>query len=246
MTEPILSARGITRVFHGGGEPVHSLRGVDLDLGPGEMVAIMGASGSGKSTLLHILAGLDHPTSGEVWLTGQAVHGRSEGSLAVLRRRHIGVVFQSFNLVSNLTVADNVELPALVAGVGAREATKRRDELLERLGIADKARQVPAQLSGGQQQRVALARALVNRPTVLLADEPTGNLDTATTKDVLSLLRECNAEGQAILLVTHDSRVASVARRVLTMSDGLISGETVLGEPRDPAEALGRVLTVGA
>jgi putative ABC transport system ATP-binding protein len=164
----------------------------------------------------------------------------------VMRRKHVGVVFQSFNLVSNLTVADNVELPALVAGMGSREAKKRREELLGRLGIAGKADRVPSQLSGGQQQRVALARALVNRPTLLLADEPTGNLDTETTRDVLTLLRECNAEGQAILLVTHDSRVASVAARVLTMSDGLIAGETVLGEPRDPAEALAHVMTVGA
>jgi putative ABC transport system ATP-binding protein len=244
MTEPLISARGVTRVFAGGGEPVNSLRGIDLELRAGELAAIMGASGSGKSTLLHILAGLDRPTSGEVWLAGQRLEGRSEAALAVLRRKHIGVVFQSFNLISNLTVADNVELPALLAGAGAGEARRRRIDLLERLGIADKARQSPARLSGGQQQRVALARALVNRPTLLLADEPTGNLDTASTRDVLSLLRECNAEGQAILLVTHDSRVASIASRVLTMTDGRISDETILTPPADPGAALSHVMKV--
>ena len=242
----ILEARAVTRVFDPGGEPVHSLRGVDLEIGPGELVAIMGASGCGKSTLLHILAGLDRPTSGEVHLAGERVDNRSEGSLAVLRRRHVGVVFQSFNLVSNMSVADNVELPALVAGMSAGEARKRRDELLGRLRISEKAGQAPAKLSGGQQQRVALARALVNRPTVLLADEPTGNLDTATTRDVLSLLRETNAEGQAIVMVTHDARVASIASRILTMIDGLIAEETVLEESNDSREALSHVMRVEA
>jgi putative ABC transport system ATP-binding protein len=246
MNDPILEARAVIRTFSSGGEPVHSLRGVDLRVAPGELVAIMGASGSGKSTLLHILAGLDRPTSGEVWLEATRLDNRSETALAVLRRRRVGVVFQSFNLVSNLTVADNVELPALLAGASAGEARRRRQELLERLGITDKAKQAPARLSGGQQQRVALARALVNKPTVLLADEPTGNLDTATTRDVLALLCECNAEGQAIVLVTHDSRVASIASRVLTMTDGLISDETVLGEPRDSRESLRHVMRVEA
>ena len=246
MSTPILEARNVTRVFDPGGEPVHSLRGVDLAVQPGELVAIMGASGSGKSTLLHLLAGLDRPTSGEVWIAGERADNRSEGSFSVLRRKHIGVVFQSFNLISNLSVADNVELPALVAGIGAGEARKRREALLSRLVIADKAGQAPSKLSGGQQQRVALARALVNRPTVLLADEPTGNLDTATTRDVLSLLRETNAEGQAIVLVTHDARVASIASRVLTMSDGRIAEETVLSTPSDTRESLAHVLRVEA
>ena len=244
MNEPILETRALRRTFTSGGEPVHSLRGIDLRVAPGELVAVMGASGSGKSTLLHILAGLDRPNSGEVWIQGQRVDNRSETALAVLRRKHIGVVFQSFNLVSNLTVADNVELPALLAGKSTGEARRRRDELLARLGIAEKARQAPARLSGGQQQRVALARALVNRPTVLLADEPTGNLDSATTRDVLSLLREYNAEGQTIVMVTHDSRVASIAGRVLTMTDGLIADETRLAEPRDSRAALEHVMRV--
>lgn len=244
MITPVLEARAITREFHSGGDPVHSLRRVDLSVAPGELVAIMGASGSGKSTLMHILAGLDRPTSGEVWLEGERIDRCSEAALAVLRRRRIGVVFQAFNLVSNLSVADNVELPALLAGVSAAAARLRRRELLERLGIADKAGQAPSRLSGGQQQRVALARALVNRPTVLLADEPTGNLDTATTRDVLVLLRECNAEGQAIVLVTHDARVASIASRVLTMSDGRITDETRLAEPSPESRALEAVMRV--
>jgi putative ABC transport system ATP-binding protein len=246
VNDPILETRAVTRTFSSGGEPVHSLRGVDLRVKPGELVAIMGASGSGKSTLLHILAGLDRPTSGEVWLQGTRLDDRSETALAVSRRRHVGVVFQSFNLVSNLTVADNIELPALLAGASAGDARRRRQELLDRLGITEKAKQAPARLSGGQQQRVALARALVNKPTVLLADEPTGNLDTATTRDVLALLCECNAEGQAIVLVTHDSRVASIASRVLTMTDGLISNETQLAEPRDSRESLRHVMRVEA
>jgi putative ABC transport system ATP-binding protein len=219
---------------------------VDLDVQPGELVAIMGTSGSGKSSLLHILAGLDRPTTGEVHLEGERIDNRSEAALAVLRRKHVGIVFQSFNLVSNLTVADNVEIPALVAGMSSKEAKRRREELLHRLGISDKATTAPAKLSGGQQQRVALARALMNRPTVLLADEPTGNLDTTTPRDVLGLLRECNAEGQAIVLVTHDSRVASIASRVLTLSDGVIAEETVLSAPNDTRSALAHVMRVEA
>ncbi len=245
MTSPLISAHEVERVFKGDGVPVHSLRGVDLEIQPAELVAVMGASGSGKSSLLHILAGLDRPTSGEVRLLGERIDNRSEAELAKLRRRHIGVVFQSFNLISNLTVADNIELPALVAGMGAAEARHRRNELLERLGISDKANTAPSKLSGGQQQRVAVARALINRPTILLADEPTGNLDTKTTRDVLSLLRECNIEGQAIVLVTHDSRVASIASRVLTLSDGVIAKETALSSAGDPSEALARVMRVG-
>lgn len=244
MTEPILSARAVTRVFRSEAEPLQALRGVDLDVSAGELVAIMGASGSGKSTLLHILAGLDRPTEGEIWLDGRRIDRLSETALAVLRRTRIGVVFQAFNLVSNLSVADNVELPALVAGVGAGEARKRSRDLLDRLGIADKAKQPPSRLSGGQQQRVALARALVNRPAVLLADEPTGNLDTATTRDVLRLLREANAEGQTIVMVTHDSRVASISSRILTMSDGRMVNETTLNATADAANALGRVMRV--
>jgi putative ABC transport system ATP-binding protein len=220
------------------------LRGIDIDVMPGEFVAVMGTSGSGKSTLLHILAGLDRPTSGEVHLRGERVDRLSEAKWAKLRRREIGFVFQFFNLIGNLSAADNVELPALLAGRPAGEARRRRTELLERLGVAGRASFIPSRLSGGEQQRVALARALINNPTVLMADEPTGNLDSRATREVLALLRECHAGGQAIVLVTHDPRVASIADRVLTMADGRIESETKLTGHPDASAALSRLIQV--
>ena len=225
---PIVSARGLTKTYETGGATIQALRGVDLTIAPGEFVAVMGPSGCGKSTLLHLLGGLDRPTSGELVLGGTRVDGLSEAKWAVLRRRQVGFVFQLFNLIGNLTVAENVELPALLAGFSAAEARARRVELLDELGIGDKAGMVPALLSGGQQQRVALARALINRPAILLADEPTGNLDTAATRDVLALLTRYHAQGQTILLVTHEARVGSAADRLITMRDGAIVDETVL------------------
>jgi putative ABC transport system ATP-binding protein len=213
---------------------VAALRGVDLDVDPGEFVAIMGPSGSGKSTLLHILGGLEPATGGQLWLRGQRVDGLSTAEWAILRRKHIGFVFQFFNLLSGMTVADNVELPALLAGVTGRQARKRRVELLAELGLDDKANAAPAQLSGGEQQRVALARALANSPGLLLADEPTGSLDSASTKDVLRMLRREHAKGQAIVLVTHDARVASQADRVVNLFDGMIADDAPL-RPRNAA-----------
>jgi putative ABC transport system ATP-binding protein len=224
----VLAARALAKTYRADGSEVQALRGVDLALAPGEFVAVMGPSGCGKSTLLHLLGGLDRPTSGEIELSGQRVDGLSEGQWAKLRRRQIGFMFQLFNLIGNLTVADNVELPALLAGFSTREARRRREALQEELGIADKSDAVPAQLSGGQQQRVALARALINQPTVLLADEPTGNLDTQATREVLTLLSRRHRQGQTILLVTHDARVASVADRVISMRDGRIVDDTPL------------------
>ena len=226
----ILETRGIAKSFQTNGVAVEVLRGIDLALAPGEFVAVMGPSGCGKSTLLHLLGGLDRPTAGEVWLAGRRVDGLSEARWALLRRREIGYVFQFFNLIGNLSVADNVELPALLAGTGADEARRRREGLLGELGIAGVAAKVPAELSGGQQQRVALARALINRPTVLLADEPTGNLDSDSTREVLALLRRYHDAGQTILLVTHDARVASIADRVVTMRDGRIADQTRLDD----------------
>ena len=204
---------------------MQALRGVDIELAAGEFVAVMGPSGSGKSTLLHVLGGLEPATSGEIWLRGERVDRMSAASWAILRRRHIGFVFQFFNLLSNMTVADNVELPALLAGASPRQARSRREELLAELGIADKAGAAPARLSGGEQQRVALARALANEPSLLLADEPTGNLDSANTRDVLRLLRRAHAAGQAILMVTHDARVASLADRVINLFDGMVADD---------------------
>jgi putative ABC transport system ATP-binding protein len=225
---PVLEATGLRKVHGSGAAAVVALDDVDLALGHGEFLAVTGPSGCGKSTLLNLLGGLDRPTAGEVRLLGERVDAAGEARRARLRRSEIGFVFQFFNLIGNLTVADNVELPALLAGVPAREARRRAAELLARLDLAEAARRVPGALSGGQQQRVAIARALVNRPSVLLADEPTGNLDTAAAREVVSVLRERAGEGQAIVLVTHDLRVASAARRVVRMRDGAIAGEADL------------------
>jgi putative ABC transport system ATP-binding protein len=221
----LLRTSGLVKTYRTDGVTVQAVRGVTIELAVGEFVAIMGPSGSGKSTLLHVLAGLEPATSGEIWLRGQRVDRLSTAGWAVLRRRHIGFVFQFFNLLSNMTVADNVELPALLAGTTARQARQRREELLAELGLADKANAAPARLSGGEQQRVALARALANEPSLLLADEPTGNLDSSNTRDVLRLLRRTHQAGQAILLVTHDARVASLADRVINLFDGMVADD---------------------
>jgi putative ABC transport system ATP-binding protein len=244
--EHVLRAKGLVKTYRSGGVDAPALRGVDLAVEPGELVAVMGPSGCGKSTLLHLLGGLDRPTAGTVHLSGRRVDALSEARWAVLRRREIGFVFQFFNLISNLTVADNVELPGLLAGLSAGEARHRREELLTSLGLAGKAGAVPADLSGGQQQRVALARALVNRPRVLLADEPTGNLDSTASQEVVSLLRERNADGQTIVLVTHDARVASAGDRIVHLRDGLVADETRLTERRDPSAVLAQLLELEA
>jgi putative ABC transport system ATP-binding protein len=238
--EPLLEARGLVKRYEAGAVAA-ALNGVDFAVGPGEFVAIMGPSGCGKSTLLHLLGGLDKPTAGEVYLRGRRTDTLNEAQRAVLRRDEIGFVFQFFNLVGNFSVADNVDMPALLAGRSRAEARQRRATLLEELGIGDKADKVPAQLSGGERQRVALARALINRPAVLLADEPTGNLDTANTREVLALLNRYHQAGQTIVLVTHDPQVASIADRVVTMRDGQIVEDRLLVQPApEPAHALER------
>jgi putative ABC transport system ATP-binding protein len=242
LPAPMLQAAALAKSYDVNGLHVDALRAVDLTIADGEFVAMMGPSGCGKSTLLHLLGGLDRPTAGEIYLAGQRVDRLSEAQWARRRRRQIGFVFQFFNLIPNLTVADNVELPALLAGVPAADAKFRRATLLEELGIDAKAAVSPSQLSGGQQQRVALARALINRPAILLADEPTGNLDSASAKDVLRLFRRTHEQGQTILLVTHDARVASIADRVLTMRDGRIADDAaIVGEPFD-STAMSRVV----
>jgi len=230
----VLRTEGLEKTYAADGVDVAALRGVDLAVADGEFVSVMGPSGCGKSTLLHLLGGLDRPSAGQLWLRDERVDELGEKAWALLRRRHVGFVFQFFNLISNLTVADNVELPALLAGVAPREARARREELLAELGIGDVAGQVPGRISGGQQQRVALARALVNRPDVLLADEPTGNLDSTSAREVMDLIRRFHADGQAIVLVTHDPRVAAAADRVVHMRDGLITEESRLAADRDP------------
>jgi putative ABC transport system ATP-binding protein len=230
----LLRARALTKIFAGEGVVVRAVREVDLALANGEFVAITGPSGSGKSTLLHMLGGLEKPTSGEIWLEGQRVDGLSQARWAMLRRRHIGFVFQFFNLVSNMTVADNVELAALMGGASRKQATARRRELLGELGLGAKADAAPARLSGAEQQRVALARAMANRPALLLADEPTGNLDSAASAAVLRLLTRAHSDGQAILLVTHDLRVASTADRVISLFDGMVVDDAPMTIPHRP------------
>ncbi len=231
----LLRASKLSKTFRGDGAAVQAVRGVDLALRPGEFIAVTGPSGSGKSTLLHMLGGLEPPTSGQIWLAGQRVDGLSQARWAVLRRRHIGFVFQFFNLVSNMTVADNVELAALMGGATRKQARARRIELLADLGLTARADAPPARLSGGEQQRVAMARALANRPSLLLADEPTGNLDSAASQAVLRLLGRAHADGQAILLVTHDARVASAADRVVSLFDGMVMDDAAIRQEACPA-----------
>ena len=219
----ILRARELARTYDSNGATVLALRGVDMAVEQGELVAVMGPSGCGKSTLLNLLGGLDRPTAGEVFLGGERIDNLSEGKRAVIRRRQVGIVFQAYNLIGNLTVADNIELPALIAGLSSKEARARRVALSEELGIADKSDAVPAKLSGGEQQRVAIARAVVNRPLLLLADEPTGSLDSENSRMVLDILLELNqSSGQTIIIITHDPEAASTANRILEMRDGKI------------------------
>ncbi|MCD0484795.1 ABC transporter ATP-binding protein [Streptacidiphilus sp. ASG 303] len=239
----MLRVRGLVRTHRSEGSAVRALDGVDLDVDRGEFVAVMGPSGAGKSTLLHLLGGLDRPDGGQIWLEGRRVDGLSEARWALLRRRSVGIVFQFSNLVSTMTVADNVELPALLAGASARQARTRREELLGELGLADKARAVAAGLSGGEQQRVALARALVNEPGLLLADEPTGSLDSRSTRDVLRLLTRFHEQGRTIVLVTHDARVAATAERVVSLFDGRVADDAAVeSAPRGRRTTLADVL----
>ncbi|MFC1935513.1 ABC transporter ATP-binding protein [Chloroflexota bacterium] len=240
----ILAATEVVKNYESNGASHPALRGVDVSVEEGEFVAVMGPSGCGKSTLLHILGGIEKPDSGEVRLRGTRVDTLSEGQGAKLRRHEVGYVFQFFNLIGNLSVADNVELPALMAGAKAAEARTRRRLLLEELGITDRAALVPGKLSGGQQQRVAIARALVHSPAVLLADEPTGNLDSAASRDVVNMLKRYHSKGQTVVLVTHDPRVASTANRVLMMRDGQIVRETKLETGRDPRQVLSSLIQV--
>ncbi len=216
-----------------------ALRGVSLEVQSGDFLAIMGPSGSGKSTLLHLLGGLDRPTSGSVEVQGQRLDKMDETELAKFRRRHVGFVFQFFNLIDNLTVRANVELPALLAeGRNKRALRGRSEALLAQLGIADQAEKHPWELSGGQQQRVAIARSLINQPTLLLGDEPTGNLDSSSGEAVLEILRQCNAEGQTILIVTHDPVAAARAREVLFIHDGRLHERMAGGDAAEIARRL--------
>jgi len=221
-SQAALAVRGVRKTFEAENAPVRALRGVDLSVGQGEFVALMGPSGCGKSTLLNLVAGLDTADEGEITVAGEEVTGHSEDDLARLRRRHIGLVFQFFNLLEGMTVLENVALPAVIAGRRRKMAETRAADLLDLLGIGDKARAVPGVLSGGQRQRLAIARALANEPTLLLADEPTGALDSEGGEEVIELLRRLHVGGQTIVLVTHDGDVAAAAGRVVRMRDGRI------------------------
>jgi putative ABC transport system ATP-binding protein len=218
----IIETRGITKVFGANGTAVHALRGVDLTVRRGEFVALMGPSGSGKSTLMAIIGCLDSPTDGVYDLDGVPVQGLSGAALARVRNEKVGFVFQTYNLLPRASIVRNVELPLLYAGVGRQERRRRALELLEQVGIRDKADVLPAQLSGGQRQRVAIARALANSPALLLADEPTGALDSRTGEEVLGLFKELHRRGNSVVLVTHDPHIASFAERRVELRDGLV------------------------
>jgi putative ABC transport system ATP-binding protein len=242
---PLIEGRGLTRVYPMGDSEVAALRGVDFRIELGENVAIIGPSGSGKSTLLHILGLLDRPTTGQYLFAGVDTDTLDDDRLALLRNRAIGFIFQSFNLVSGESALENVAAPLVYAGVKRKERAERAEEALARVGLSDRGHHDPSQLSGGQRQRVAIARALVTRPAVILADEPTGNLDSRSSADVFTLLQELQAEGLTLVTITHDQRIADRAARVLRVEDGMLvepgaPGPTYLdggGRPHEPTTA---------
>ena len=224
--EPLISVTDVHKVYRSGDVEVHALRGVSLAVEPGEFVAIMGSSGSGKSTLMNLLGCLDRPTSGSYRLAGREVSTMDRDELAEVRNEVLGFVFQSFNLLPRTSALENVELPLVYRGVGARERHRRAEAALARVGLGERLDHTPAQLSGGQQQRVAIARAIVGEPKVILADEPTGNLDTKTSLEVMALFQELGRSGITVVLVTHEPDIAEYASRVVVVRDGLIVSDT--------------------
>ena len=225
MGKPLIETSKVSKVYRMGDVEVHALRDVSLTISEGESVAVMGPSGSGKSTLMNILGCLDRPSSGDYWLAGGEVSQLDRNALARLRNRTLGFVFQSFNLLSRTTALENVELPLLYAGVSARERHARAREALEHVGLGERMHHHPNQMSGGQQQRVAVARALVTRPRLIVADEPTGNLDSRTSGEIMALFQELGRSGITLLLVTHESDIARYASRVVVMHDGRVQSD---------------------
>jgi putative ABC transport system ATP-binding protein len=233
MTRPIIQVQDVLKVYDTGAVQVPALRGVSLTVSRGEFVAVMGASGSGKSTLMNILGCLDRPTRGAYWLDGEDVSKLNRYELARVRNRKLGFIFQGFNLLKRHTALENVELPLLYAGVPARQRRQRALAKLQLVGLEERAHHLPNQLSGGQQQRVAIARALVNDPCILLADEPTGNLDSATSEEILAEFQRLHQElGQTIVMVTHEPEVAEHAQRIIVIRDGLVSEDRTNPRPR--------------
>ncbi|MFZ9733034.1 MAG: ABC transporter ATP-binding protein [Schleiferiaceae bacterium] len=223
MTDPVIHLRGITRDFKLGAQTVHVLKGIDLDIQRGEYVALMGPSGSGKSTLMNLLGCLDTPTGGTYVLANRDVSRMAEKELAEVRNQEIGFVFQTFNLIPRQTALDNVALPLVYAGVGKDERRERAAEVLRAVGLGDRMDHRPNQLSGGQRQRVAIARALVNKPSLILADEPTGNLDTATSEEIMRLFDDIHALGNTLVVVTHEEDIAQRAKRIIRLRDGVVA-----------------------
>ncbi len=235
MSGEIIRTRGLTKHYVLGAETVRAVRGVDVLIEPGEYVAIMGPSGSGKSTFMNMIGCLDTPTEGDYWLNGQLVSELSDDQLARVRNREIGFVFQTFNLLPRATALHNVELPLIYAGVGSRERKRRAAEKLELVGLADRMEHKPPEMSGGQRQRVAVARALVNEPALLLADEPTGNLDSVTSDEVMKQFDELNEAGQTIVVVTHEHDIAEHAKRQIHLKDGVIERDFLNQPVETPA-----------
>ncbi|MBY0356594.1 MAG: ABC transporter ATP-binding protein [Candidatus Obscuribacterales bacterium] len=227
----MIQLKNIEKIYNLGGEPVHALQSVSLEIAAGEYVAIMGSSGSGKSTLMHIIGCLDQPDNGTYKLDGQEVQSLSEDELADVRNKKIGFVFQQFNLLPRMDALENVTLPLIYAGLTPAKRTERAANMLRLVGLGERMGHRPSQLSGGQQQRVSIARALVNKPAVLLADEPTGALDSQTSEEIMALLAELHKEGTTIILVTHEPDIATFAHRLVKLKDGLITSDQIIRKP---------------